>query len=68
MVEFGDVALACVRGNDILCVAMLMLMTLSYLVSYWNTTLFVVDAFRRWDIGWLLLLDESVFLVVAYDM
>ena len=48
MMEFGDVALACVRGNDIFTVAMLILKTLSYLVSYWNATLFVVDAFRRW--------------------
>ena len=67
MVEFGDVALACVRDNDIFTVAMLILKTLSYLVSYWNNV--VCDRhFQTVDIGWLLLLDGSVFLVVAYDM
>ena len=67
MVEFGDVVLACVCDNDIFTVAMLILKMLSYLVSYWNNV--VCDRrFQTVDIGWLLLMDGSVLLVVTYDM
>ena len=63
---FGDVVLICMCDNDMF-IDMLILETLSYLVSYWNN----VGCDRRFqtvDIGWLLLMDGSVFLVVTYDM
>ena len=67
MVEFGDVVLACVCDNDIFTVAMLISKTLSYLVSYWNNV-GCDRRFQKVDIGWLLLMDGSVFFVVTYDM